>query len=67
MQSGLPAPAPIPFDEAARTMSPMALTFWAANKRVANQRLKGDLGVQLAYPTYREGLRALLAAGAGAP
>lgn len=62
---GLAAPAAIPFAEAARTMSPMALTFWAANKRVANQRLTRELKVQLAYPTYREGLRALLAAGAG--
>lgn len=63
---GLPAPAPIPFEEAARAMSPMALTFWASNKRVANRHLTGELGVRLAYPTYREGLRALLAAGAGA-
>lgn len=61
---GLPAPAAIPFDEAARDMSPMALTFWAANKRVANHRLKDELGVSLAYPTYREGLAALHGAGA---
>ncbi|MFG1376453.1 NAD-dependent epimerase/dehydratase family protein [Xanthobacter autotrophicus] len=56
---GLPVPPAIPFDEAARDMSPMALTFWAANKRVANHRLKAELGVSLAYPTYREGLAAL--------
>lgn len=56
---GLPVPAAIPFDAAARDMSPMALTFWAANKRVANRRLKTELGVSLAYPTYREGLKAL--------
>ncbi|MFG1351075.1 SDR family oxidoreductase [Xanthobacter autotrophicus] len=56
---GLPVPPAIPFDDAARDMSPMALTFWAANKRVANHRLKAELGVSLAYPTYREGLAAL--------
>ncbi|MDI4665116.1 SDR family oxidoreductase [Xanthobacter autotrophicus] len=61
---GLPVPPAIPFEAAAREMSPMALTFWAANKRVANHRLKADLGVSLAYPTYREGLAALHAAGA---
>lgn len=61
---GLPVPPAIPFDEAARDMSPMALTFWAANKRVANHRLKSELGVSLAYPTYREGLKALYDSGA---
>ena len=61
---GLPVPPAIPFDEAARDMSPMALTFWAANKRVANRRLKDELGVSLAYPTYREGLTALHDQGA---
>jgi len=61
---GVPVPPAIPFAEAARTMSPMALTFWAGNKRVANARLKDELGVRLAFPTYREGLRALHAAGA---
>lgn len=56
---GLPVPPAIPFAEAAKTMSPMALTFWAGNKRVANRRLKEELGVRLAFPTYREGLVAL--------
>ena len=44
-------------------MSPMALSFWAGNKRVGNARLKEELGVILRYPTYREGLSALHAAG----
>jgi hypothetical protein len=30
---------------------------------VRNDRLKRDLGVVLRYPTYREGLRAIAAAG----
>ncbi len=62
---GRPEPEPIPFDMAAREMSPMALTFWASNKRVSNARLKTALKVDLAYPTYREGLDALFAAGEG--
>lgn len=60
---GMPVPPAIPFAQAALEMSPMALTFWAANKRVANVRLKQELGVALAFPTYREGLRALYEAG----
>ncbi len=62
---GLPQPEAVTFEEAARTMSPMALSFWAANKRVSNARLKSELGVTLRYPTYREGLQGLLAAGEG--
>ncbi len=54
------APPPeIPFAEAAKTMSPMALSFYRDNKRVDNERMKRELGVTLRYPTYREGLRAL--------
>ena len=37
-------------------------SFWDDNRRVSNARIKRELGVTLAYPTYREGLRALLAA-----
>jgi hypothetical protein len=43
-------------------MSPMALSFWADNRRVDNTRIKRDLGVRLACPDYRAGLRAVLAA-----
>ncbi len=56
---GMDPPPAIPFDVAAKTMSPMALSFWGASKRVRNARLKTDLGVRLAYPTYAEGLSAL--------
>jgi nucleoside-diphosphate-sugar epimerase len=41
-------------------LSPMARTFYRDNRRVRNDRLKQELGVRLAYPTYREGLAALL-------
>lgn len=30
-----------------------------AEKRVANQRIKQELGVQLKFPSYREGLAAI--------
>ena len=44
-------------------MSPMALSFYGESKRVRNDKLKRELGVALRYPTYREGLAALFAAG----
>jgi nucleoside-diphosphate-sugar epimerase len=58
------APPPeIPFDEA--EMTPMARSFYAESKRIANRRIKDELGIRLRYPTYREGLRAVLAAETG--
>ena len=56
------APPPeLPFAEAARAMSPMALSFYAESKRVRNDKIKRALGVRLRYPSYAEGLRALRA------
>ena len=56
---GVPVPPAIPFEQAG--LSAMAATFWAENKRVRNARIRTALGVELLYPTYREGLRALAA------
>ncbi len=42
-------------------LSPMALDFYAENRRIANGKAKRALGWRLRYPTYREGLRALKA------
>ncbi len=56
---GREPPPEIPFAEAAPSMSPMALSFWQDCRRVNNDKLKRELGVELEYPTYREGLRAL--------
>ena len=39
----------------------MAASFYAESKRVSNHRLKADLGVTLRYPTFREGLSAIIA------
>jgi nucleoside-diphosphate-sugar epimerase len=62
---GVVPPPQIPFAEAARTMTPMGLSFYGESKRVHNDRLKRELGVTLRHPTYREGLRALFEAGEG--
>ena len=64
---GLPAPPAIPYEEAVKTMSPLAASFYAENRRVRNDKLKSALGVRLRYPSYREGLRALHARGEGQP
>lgn len=58
---GVPPPPVETFDEAKATMSAMAISFYDDNKRVRNDRIKRELGVALRYPTYREGLRAVLA------
>jgi NAD dependent epimerase/dehydratase family enzyme len=62
---GVEPPPDIPFAEAAKTMTPMAVSFYGESKRVRNDRLRRELGVTLRYPTYREGLRALFAGGEG--
>ena len=61
---GVAPPPQVPFAEAARTMNPMALSFYGESKRVRNDKIKRELGLRLNYPTYREGLRALFSAGA---
>lgn len=60
---GMPVPPPIPFDEA--EMTPMARSFYADSKRVRNDRIKDELGVQLKYTTYKAALEAMLAAETG--
>jgi nucleoside-diphosphate-sugar epimerase len=60
---GVAPPPEIPWQQALATLSPMALSFYADSKRVRNDRMKAELGVTLAYPSYREGLRAILAGG----
>ncbi len=56
---GVEPPPEIPFDDIKDSMSPMARSFYAESKRARNTRMKQALGIRLAYPTYREGLRAL--------
>lgn len=59
---GLASPPEIPFETA--PLSPMGRSFYSENRRVRSRRLHDDLGVTLSYPTYREGLAAILARGA---
>lgn len=58
---GVPVPPDLPFNELG--LSPATRRFYAENKRVSNARAKAELGWRPAYPTYREGLAAILAAG----
>jgi nucleoside-diphosphate-sugar epimerase len=54
---GLPVPPDVPFEQA--ELSPMAKSFYADSKRVSNARIVKELGVNLSYPTFREGLGAI--------
>lgn len=56
----LTPPPEIPFEQARAEMSPMAVSFYAESKKVRNERIKQELGVSLLYPSYREGLEAIL-------
>jgi len=60
---GIEPPAEIPFGTA--ELSPAARSFYADSRRCSNRAIKETLGVTLAFPTYREGLRALNDALAG--
>lgn len=63
MLCGVAPPPEISIDDAGLTE--MGRSFYAESKRVRNDLLRNELGVTLAYPTYREGLTALRAAGDG--
>ncbi len=58
---GVATPDPIPFEQALATMSPMARSFWAEHRTVSSQQTQQALGLRWLYPSYREGLRAILA------
>ncbi|NOX72120.1 MAG: SDR family oxidoreductase [Alphaproteobacteria bacterium] len=61
---GLPVPEAVDFEVA--DLTPMARSFYGESKRIRNDRIKRELGIKLIYPTYREGLRALLKGESGA-
>lgn len=58
---GVEPPPEVSLEDA--RLSPMAMRFYAESKRVSNARAKAELGWRPLYPSYREGLRAILAAG----
>ncbi|MEZ5918457.1 MAG: SDR family oxidoreductase [Alphaproteobacteria bacterium] len=55
---GRPIPPLTPFETA--DLSPMARSFYADNKRVRNDRIKNELGVDLKYKTFESGLKACM-------
>lgn len=59
---GLPPPPAIAFEAAKGTMSPMALSFWSENRKVANTLTRAATGWRPRHPSWREGLAAILAA-----
>jgi nucleoside-diphosphate-sugar epimerase len=58
---GVAPPPPVAFADALPAMSPMARSFWSESRKVASAKTKAALGIAWKYPTYREGLRAILA------
>lgn len=56
---GMPVPPLQPL--ATATLSPMGRAFYAECRRVANGKMKRELGLDLRYPSYIEGLAACLA------
>lgn len=54
---GVPSPPMVTLEEAG--LSPQALAFYTENRRIANGKAKRVLDWKPAFPTYREGLRAL--------
>jgi nucleoside-diphosphate-sugar epimerase len=60
---GVVPPPLVDYGDVEASLSPMARSFYGESRRVKNDLIKNQLGVTLAHPTYRDGLRAILAAG----
>ena len=56
---GVAPPPELPFDQA--ELSPMARSFYAESKKVRNDLILNELGVELMFPDYRTGLQQMLA------
>jgi nucleoside-diphosphate-sugar epimerase len=57
---GVPPPPDVAFADALPSMSPMARSFWAENRKVASDKTKAALGLTWRYPNFRDGLSAVL-------
>ncbi len=57
--AGIKPPEEVMFETA--DLSEMARSFYNDNKRVSNAAIKKSLGIELLYPTYREGIKAIFA------
>jgi nucleoside-diphosphate-sugar epimerase len=62
---GIPVPPALGFAEAYDAMSPIARSFWDENRRVLSRKTRAALGLAWRYPSYREGLAAILAEESG--
>lgn len=58
---GMAPPPPVAFEEAMAQAGPMARSFWQESRRVASVATQRALGLRWRYPSFREGLRAILA------
>ena len=59
---GMPPPPEVAYADAEPETTAMARGFYAESRRVRNRRIREELGVALAYPTFEQGLAAILAA-----
>ncbi len=57
----LPPPPAVPLAQALPLMTPMAQSFWSESRLIENHATKRALALDWLYPTYREGLQAILA------
>lgn len=55
---GIDAPPLIPFEQA--EMAPIVRSFYKDNKRIRNDKIKDELGVELLHPDYRSGMQACI-------
>jgi nucleoside-diphosphate-sugar epimerase len=58
---GVPPPPLVPFTEAEAGMTAMGRSFWAESRRVSSAATQAALGHAWRFPSFREGLRAILA------
>lgn len=55
---GIESPPLLPYDKA--DLAPITQSFYKDNKRVRNDKIKRDLGVELRYKNYKQGLEGCL-------
>lgn len=58
---GVAPPPPTPFAEAYARMGEMGRSFWDESRLVSSRRTKQALGIEWAFPSFREGLAGILA------
>ncbi|HEY8593650.1 MAG TPA: SDR family oxidoreductase [Devosiaceae bacterium] len=54
---GMAPPPKVPFEQA--DLSEMGRSFYSSNERISNAAIKKALGIELLFPSYREGLGAI--------